>query len=198
VFQHFAIVVVDMKRAFERLSAIAGWTPISSAGPQRLPASSGGVTAFKFRDPEGHPLELLAFPEGSNPNWQASSPDETCLGIDHSAIGVADSNVGIAFYKGLGLGVSASSFNRGPAQERLDNVPSAQVDVTALTPRRPTPHLELLCYRAARQLPTLARRSNDVASTLLTFELLKASRPPIGHIAARFVRDPDGHALLIA
>ena len=86
VFQHFAIVVADMKQAFQRLSTIGGWTPISTAGPQHLPVSSGGVTAFKFRDPEGHPLELLAFPEGGNLSWPAVSADEICLGIDHSAI----------------------------------------------------------------------------------------------------------------
>ena len=49
---------------YARLSAHAGWTTISTDGPQLLPASSGGVTAYKFRDPEGHPLELIAFPPG--------------------------------------------------------------------------------------------------------------------------------------
>ena len=62
LFQHFAIVVSEMGRACERLSAHGGWTTISTDGPQLLPASSGGVTAYKFRDPEGHPLELIAFP----------------------------------------------------------------------------------------------------------------------------------------
>ncbi len=62
LFQHFAIVVSDMAAAWAKLSAQKGWHPISTAGPQALPASSGGVAAFKFRDPEGHPLELLAFP----------------------------------------------------------------------------------------------------------------------------------------
>ncbi len=60
LFQHFAIVVSEMGRAYERLSAHGGWTTISTDGPQLLPASSGGVTAYKFRDPEGHPLELIA------------------------------------------------------------------------------------------------------------------------------------------
>jgi hypothetical protein len=69
VFQHFAIVVADMMRAVQRLSTIAGWTPISTGDPQHLPASSGGLIAFKFRDPEGHPLELLAFPGDVRSNW---------------------------------------------------------------------------------------------------------------------------------
>jgi catechol 2,3-dioxygenase-like lactoylglutathione lyase family enzyme len=197
-FQHFAIVVADMKRAFQHLSAIAGWTAISTAGPQCLPASSGGVTAFKFRDPEGHPLELLAFPEDCPSIWPIVSPGEICLGIDHSAITVSDSAASIAFYVNLGLSVSARSFNHGPEQQRLDDVPGAQVDVTALAPRCPTPHLELLCYRTTRQRPTSVRKSNDIASTHLVFELCTASHVSRGHITERLKRDPDGHAFLIA
>ena len=55
LFQHFAIVVSDMTAAYANLQALPNWTPISTDGPQILPPSSGGVTAFKFRDPEGHP-----------------------------------------------------------------------------------------------------------------------------------------------
>jgi len=51
VFQHFAIVVSDMQRAYARLRESTGWRPITRGEPQLLPASSGGVTAFKFRDP---------------------------------------------------------------------------------------------------------------------------------------------------
>jgi catechol 2,3-dioxygenase-like lactoylglutathione lyase family enzyme len=57
IFQHIAIVVADMSKAYQRLSTVGGWVAISTDGPQRLPRSSGGVTAFKFRDPDGHPLE---------------------------------------------------------------------------------------------------------------------------------------------
>jgi catechol 2,3-dioxygenase-like lactoylglutathione lyase family enzyme len=55
-FQHLAIVVSDMDRAYARLRSSDGWQPISADGPVILPASSGGVRAFKFRDPDGHPL----------------------------------------------------------------------------------------------------------------------------------------------
>lgn len=198
VFQHFAIVVADMERAFKRLSAIAGWTPISTAGPERLPASSGGVTAFKFRDPEGHPLELLAFPGDAGSNWQAVSPDEIFLGIDHSAISVSDSVASIDFYQNLGLSVSSRSFNHGSEQQRLDDLADADVGVTALAPHCPAPHLELLCYRRARQRSTSVRRSNDIASTHLVFELCTASDAAVGHIKMRSMHDPDGHAFLIA
>lgn len=198
VFQHFAIVVADMPRAVRRLSTVAGWMPISRDGPERLPASSGGVAAFKFRDPEGHPLEFLAFPDGGGSNWPAVSPNETCLGIDHSAISVSDSAVSIAFYESLGLSVSARSFNHGAAQEVLDDVPGAQVDVTALAPRQATPHLELLCYRTARQRPAPLWKVNDIASTRLVFELSRASKATDNTNTGRLMRDPDGHAFLAA
>jgi hypothetical protein len=70
-FQHIAIVVADMESAYLRLRACEGWSAITSPAPQRLPATSGGATAFKFRDPERHPLELLAFPPNNVPSrWR--------------------------------------------------------------------------------------------------------------------------------
>jgi len=197
VFQHLAIVVADMPRAFQRLSTVDGWMPISRGGPQRLPASSGGVTAFKFRDPEGHPLELLAFPEGGS-NWPAVPSNEVCLGVDHSAIGVSDSSASIAFYEKIGLTVTGRSFNHGSAQERLDDVPDAAVEVTALTPRRPVPHLELLCYRTPRRRLATVRKANDIASTHLIFAISRAVNAADRTSAVRSIRDPDGHAFLIA
>jgi catechol 2,3-dioxygenase-like lactoylglutathione lyase family enzyme len=141
-FQHFAIVVADIQLAYQRLLSAGGWTAISADGPQRLPVSSGGVTAFKFRDPDGHPLELLAFPDGQLPrHWQARSSGNLFLGIDHSAISVANSAASIAFYEALGLRVAARSLNRGPGQELLDAVLHAQVEVTALEPEQAAPHL---------------------------------------------------------
>jgi catechol 2,3-dioxygenase-like lactoylglutathione lyase family enzyme len=57
-FQHLAIVVNDMDLAYAHLSSHAGWCPISEGGPQLLPPSNGAMRAFKFRDPDRHPLEL--------------------------------------------------------------------------------------------------------------------------------------------
>ena len=70
-FQHMAIVVDDVTRAHQRVMANRRLRPISRHGPVRLPDSSGGVTAFKFRDHDGHPLELLAFPGGTCPGTMA-------------------------------------------------------------------------------------------------------------------------------
>ena len=196
IFQHFAIVVTDIGEAWQRLSAVGGWTAISIGGPQRLPESSGGVTAFKFRDPDGHPVELLAFPSGNVPaNWSNRSNDSLCLGIDHSAIGVSDSARSIAFYETLGFRVAARSLNRGREQTCLDAVDNACVEVTALAARRATPHVELLCYRSvARDRSVL--HNNDVAATRLVLEAIG----PVSEdesVAAASLTDPDGHHLVI-
>ncbi|MBZ9710377.1 VOC family protein [Mesorhizobium sp. ESP7-2] len=201
VFQHFAIAVTDMHQAFQRLSTVAGWTPISTGGPQRLPASSGGVTAFKFRDPEGHPLEFLQFRGGGDSRWPASSPHEPCVGIDHSAITISDTDASVAYYENIGLSVSARSFNHGIEQERLDDVQGAEVDVVALTPVTCIPHLELLCYRKAQRAPLVhpapPPKANDIASTRVVYEAGRAwSAADRG--VTRAMRDPDGHAFVIA
>jgi len=198
VFQHFAIVVGDIVEAVRRLSSVAGWEAITKDGPQSLPASSGGVTAFKFRDPEGHPLEFLAFPEGDVPaRWQSGSTDDVCVGIDHSAISVSDSAASIGFYARLGFRVSARSVNRGPQQEKLDDVRNAHVEVTALAPRQTAPHLELLCYRCVARSGLNDRNNNDVAATRLVLASSAASGLDDGRVSQRCIRDPDGHLLMI-
>jgi catechol 2,3-dioxygenase-like lactoylglutathione lyase family enzyme len=188
-FQHCAIVVRDMARAFEQLCATSGWSAISSHGPQRLPASSGGVTAFKFRDPEGHPLELLAFPRAREPDYWRAASGELCLGIDHSAISVADSARSIAFYCALGFEVASRSLNQGLAQARLDGLVDPCVEVIALTPTQAPPHLELLCYREPK--PTAYQVDpHDIAATRLVLQTQEHRAHP------ELRRDPDGHYLL--
>lgn len=187
-FQHFAIVVADMDAAFRQLSGVRGWTAISADGPQKLPASSGGVTAFKFRDPEGHPLELLAFPPGARPERWRDAGSPTFLGVDHTAIAVADTAASVAFYRGLGLMAAGGSLNQGEAQARLDGLDSPVVEVTSLQPQHAPPHLELLCYRHPPAARAAATRDDDVASARLVVE--GAGLPP------SLVRDPDGHRLV--
>ncbi len=214
-FQHLAIVVRDMRSAYARLAASRGWTPITRPEPQQLPARSGGVLAFKFRDPEGHPLELLEFPRDRTPAaWRTADAADPCLGVDHSAITVADSARSVDFYRRLfGFSVAARSLNRGPEQARLDGVPAAVVEVTALGHPAAGPlHLELLCYRppATQQRPQL--NSSDIAATRLVIEVddLPTLAERIESAPADFVsrgvvvqadgrpaallRDPDGHA----
>ena len=215
-FQHFAIVVADMREAYARLSQSHGWTPITHREPQRLPASSGGVVAFKFRDPEGHPLELLAFPrDATPPAWRNFSGTSPYLGIDHSAISVADTERTVAFYeKFLGFAVAQRGINHGAEQERLDGLSDAVVEVTALHHAATAPpQIELLCYRTPTTRRGTVPSSNDVAATRLVLEVedlpslirrmetaqiafVSQGVAPLDHArTAVVVRDPDGHAL---
>jgi catechol 2,3-dioxygenase-like lactoylglutathione lyase family enzyme len=212
LFQHMAIVVADMARATTHLASIAGWTPISKSGPQLLPAASGGVTAFKFRDPEGHPLELIAFPHGAvPPPWQTASHD-ICLGIDHSAVSVADTARSLAFYQGLGLDRSGGSLNVGSEQAMLDDVPAPVVEVTALTPAQMTPHVELLCYRGDFDRRGSAQDPGDVTATRLVLSvesraaldaicvlspgaLLSGPELHENRVYRALLHDPDGHLI---
>ena len=193
-FQHFAIVVSSMDLALAQLREVTGWAPISIGGPQRLPQRSGGVTAFKFQDPDGHPLELLEFPEHAiPPHWAERSAYGAFLGIDHSAISVRDTATSRAFYQSVGFAVTAETFNQGKEQANLDGVPSPQVEVTALSLAASNPHLELLCYRSGIHLPRRILSSNDVAATRIALgtEGLRNNHEP----AQRIIVDPDGHHL---
>ena len=214
-FQHVAIIVADMDAAHRRLCRV-GCSAITLDGPQRLPESSGGVLAFKFRDPDGHPLELLQFPAGREPDaWRAAARDarDPCLGLDHSAIGVADAANSARFYTAaLGLPNTTAGVNTGPAQHRLDDAPDPVVDVLAMTPAAAPPHIELLGYRApsdGRPMPADVTAA-DIVATRLVLEVARLDEPALRAAGARFVsagvvegdegrtafvRDPDGHLL---
>lgn len=188
-FQHLAIVVADMRIAMDRLSAVTGWTPISRHGPQALPATSGGATAFKFRDPEGHPLELLQFPPDAVPgHWQGAAGGATFFGIDHSAISVMDTARSAAFYTGLGFTMGRTQVNHGIEQARLDGLEGAVVEVTPLfLAAGGPPHLELLRYRHPMPQARPAADASAAASEVVIFmpERKQASK----------ALDPDGHRL---
>jgi catechol 2,3-dioxygenase-like lactoylglutathione lyase family enzyme len=216
LFQHFAIVVSDMAEAYARLLAQKGWRAISTDGPEVLPASSGGVTAYKFSDTEGHPLELIAFaPDRVPAIWQRSSSTNRCLGIDHSAISVRDTTRSVAFYRDLGFKTDGGSYNVGSEQDRLDAIAGARVKVTALVSVPATnPHIELLCYQGdfdrSAPLPDLG---NSAATRLVLTAKNYESLFAICHQNAAelvcnptylengtswaMLRDPDGHLLCI-
>ena len=182
-FQHLALVVVEIAEAHARLRDLA---PISIAGPQQLPASSGGVQAFKFRDPDGHPLELLQFPQDDTPTtWKDKflAPGQISLGVDHSAISVHDADTSVAFYEGLALKRGKRTFNAGAAQQRLDDLQNVEVSVVPMIPDTAEPHLELLAYLVPRRDRILPSRANDVAATRILWRGDKAD----------LLRDPDGH-----
>lgn len=192
-FQHIAIAVGDMREAHRRLMAAGGATPITEGGPQHLPPNTGGVTAFKFRDPDGHPLEFLEFPPGvGDPAWQRPEGGSPFLGIDHTAISVGEVGRSRAYYEGLGFRQSSRSLNRGPEQQRLDDLAGDVAEVVGLSLAVPTPHLELLAYRTGPRRPIAADgRPDDIAATRLVLRRGAAGEPPC------LVRDPDGHLILI-
>lgn len=184
-FQHLAIVVADMSAAYGR---VVGATAISHSGPQRLPPSSGGVTAYKFRDPDGHPLELLEFPtDAVAAPWRGRRPAAGAigLGIDHSAISVSDPATSEAFYCPLGLSPEKPTRNEGAEQAHLDDLPGVPVTVVPLRPSAGVPHLELLGYQVHDERSRLNLSANDVAATRVAW-----SSEVDG-----LLRDPDGHLL---
>ena len=209
VFQHLAIPVRAMEAAFGQLSRLSP-TAVSVGGPQDLPKTSGGVTAYKFRDPDGHPLELIAFPGGpAAERWQAAPG--LFLGIDHSAITVTSLEAALAFHAALlGFRVAQRGLNAGEAQARLDGVPDPVVDVLALEPGGPaTPHLELLHYRQpATEKPTPTPFGpRDRATTRLVLETADVAKAvaairQAGHPvrlsadgSTAYAEGPDGHGL---
>jgi catechol 2,3-dioxygenase-like lactoylglutathione lyase family enzyme len=187
-FQHLALVVGHMATAYQR---VRGATAISACGPQRLPAAAGGVHAYKFRDPDGHPLEFLQFPDDARPKaWRGKPaiPTQIAFGIDHSAISVADANASVAFYSALGVKQGGRAVNHGAEQERLDALCNVQVVVTPMRPVNATPHLELLGYCRAHVAAKPVMQANDIAATRIVWR---------GTYAA-LLSDPDGHLQQIA
>ncbi len=220
-FQHIAIIVSDMDHAYAWLRA--NHVEHASPGPQRLPdwnPNAGGIRAFYFKDPDGHPLEILQFPKGKgDPRWHGRA-DRLFLGIDHTAIVVRDTDASLRFYRDLlGLRVVGESENWGPEQERLNNVLGARLRITTL--RAPSgPGVELLEYlapRSGRAAPA-DTRANDLVHwhTMMAvpevgaaFALIRGRaevvspqparflEPALGFPAGLLFRDPDGHSLRI-
>ncbi|MCA9287731.1 MAG: VOC family protein [Phycisphaerales bacterium] len=219
-FQHIAIVVRDIDEAYARLRSAN--VRHASSGPQTLPdwnPNAGGISAFYFKDPDGHVLEIIHFPPGKgDPRWQA--PDAPLfMGIDHTAIVVADTETSLAFYRDtLGLRIAGASENYGTEQEHLNNVFGARLRITALRTDS-GPGLELLEYLApggGRAFPVDTQASDlwNWHTTLIApdadaaFEAARAGgawvspgiEPGVGPLAPEggaMARDPDGHALLL-
>jgi catechol 2,3-dioxygenase-like lactoylglutathione lyase family enzyme len=193
-FQHFAIVVSDMERAYEQVRSF----PIQniSPEPQTLPKSipeATGVKAFKFKDPDGHNLELIWFPPDKRPaKWNSSEP--VFLGLDHSAMTVASTKQSLQFYQDLlKMKVESSSLHEGAEQARLDGLPEANVQVTGLRPIGAGFGVEFLDYLApARSFPQ-DWRVCDIPH--LHLELVVNDLEPA--LQNCMIRDPDGHALLL-
>lgn len=222
-FEHMAIVVSDMDKAYEVLRK--NHVRQISPEPQTIPESNvaaAGIKALKFRDPDNHDLELIYFPKGKgNPRWQQPT-NRLFLGIDHTAITISDTERSLKFYRDLlGFKVGGVSLNIGITQERLDSVFGARVRVTAVDPEAFPPHIEFLQYEAppgGRPMP-LDSRANDLwhwQPTLIVDDVEAAATklraagvsfvspevvtvpPGLGFSRAVMVRDPDGHVMRLA
>ena len=221
-FQHIAIIVSDMDKAYAWLRQYK--VEHASTGPQTLPdyiPAAAGIRAFYFRDPDGHHLEVLWFPPGKgDAKWQRK--DKLFLGIDHTAIVVSDTDASLEFYRDtLGLRVAGESENYGPEQERLNHVFGARLRITAVRAAS-GPGIEFLEYlapRDGRPYPPDARTSDlfHWQTRLTTTDATAAAQRTreakyrwvssgvvtlpdgsFGFARGVLVRDPDGHAMLIA
>ena len=221
-FQHFAIVVRDMDEAWAQLRK--HHVRQISPRPQTIPKSNeaaAGIRAIKFRDPDGHNLELLWFPEGKgNPVWHRPTTD-LFLGIDHTAMTVRRTENSIKFYRDLlGMTVAGGSLNVGTEQERLDSLSGAKVRVTGLKTVVGTPGVEFLEYElpaAGRPMP-MDTRATDLwhwqvtlvvsdaeaaagllrsTSTLVSSGVVAMPDGALGFKKGFLVRDPDGHVMQI-
>jgi catechol 2,3-dioxygenase-like lactoylglutathione lyase family enzyme len=177
-FQHLALVTENTEIAWRR-ARNAGATPISRERPVTLPESAGGVTAVKFRDPEGHPLEIIQFPRASNPDSKSAG----IMGIDHSAISVGDIAASRRFYVHHGLSEAGATVNHGPTQDSLDGLDGVEVDVVTMNPAQKTPHVELLGYRHPHNRTLRPQSANDLAATRIVWRSNTDA----------LIRDPDGH-----
>jgi catechol 2,3-dioxygenase-like lactoylglutathione lyase family enzyme len=219
-FQHVAIIVRDMDRAYAWLRQ--NKVQYASTGPQTLPAwnkNAGGIKAFYFRDPDDHILEILWFPEGKGQSKWHQPGDELFLGIDHTAIVVKDTEASLHFYRDLlGMRVAGVSENYGTEQEHLNNVLGAHLRITALRAAS-GPGIELLEYLAPRDGRPIPAdlRANDTAhwettviagndrgalsALLKKADLISSGLEKItlaGHRTQEVMfKDPDGHAVAL-
>jgi catechol 2,3-dioxygenase-like lactoylglutathione lyase family enzyme len=219
-FQHIAIIVADMDKAFAVLQQHK--VEFVSTGPQTLPAwnpNAGGIQAFYFKDPDGHPLEILHFPPGKGAaKWRLPS-DRLFLGIDHTAIVVGDTDASLAFYRDLlGFRIAGTSENYGVEQEHLNNVPGARLRITSLRAAN-GPAIEFIQYLAPRDgrpfppdehandlvhwqtrlvaadLDGVARTLRKRAAPFISPGAVTLPDDRLGFARGLLVRDPDGHVM---
>jgi catechol 2,3-dioxygenase-like lactoylglutathione lyase family enzyme len=221
-FQHIAIVVSDMDKAYQHLRQQK--IRHASTGPQTIPATNkaaAGIRAFYFKDADGHNLEIIYFPQGKgDPRWQ-QKPDKLFLGIDHTAIVVSNTQNSLKFYRDiLGLKLAGESMNYGPEQERLNNVAGARLHISGLRAQA-GPGIEFLEYLAPRDGRPAPKdtRANDLwhwqttlstagaetavrslrgsSGRMVSPGIAKAFDRNLGFTKGFLARDPDGHGLQI-
>ena len=226
-FQHLAIVVNDMDRAYAHLQPFL--MESISVAPQIIPPdnrASAGVRAFKFKDPDRHDLELIWFPsDKGQTKWHQTvdcDGDRLFLGIDHSAITIADTKQSLQFYRDLlGMQVDGGSLNQGETQARLDGLPEAKNRVTPLRPvqgglgielldylipesDRPTPNRWKSCDIAHLQVELVVNDIEQAVEQLrrngvqfVSSQLVQLTDSSMPYHQGCLVKDPNGHAMLL-
>lgn len=221
-FQHIAIVVRDMDAAYQKLRQ-AKVQHVSTA-PQTLPAylpAAAGISAFYFRDPDGHNLEIIHFPKAKgNSKWQTPT-DKLFLGIDHTAIGIDDTDEQLNFYQNLlGLKIAGNSENYGSEQEHLNQVFGAHLIITGLHAQQGfgVEFLDYLAPPGGRNYPAdskatdlwhwhtsirvsnieqVYKRLQDANCQFISNGIVPIEIPTLKTTKAFLVRDFDGHAVFI-
>lgn len=220
-FQHVAIVVSDMEKAYEQLRRHR--VGQISLEPQTIPetnVAAAGIMALKFCDPDGHALELIWFPAGKGSERWRRPAGRLFRGIDHTAISVSNTEQSLAFYRDLlGLTLGGATVNTGIVQERLDGVINPRVRVTAVMPEKSPPFVEFLHYEVpsdARPIPgdttavdlwhwQTSLVVDDVAAAakalraagvrFVSSGVVDVPNKALGFARAVMVTDPDGHAV---
>ncbi len=216
-FEHIAIVVSDMDKAYQHLRQYM--VMHVSTAPQTIPSSNeaaAGVKDFYFHDPDLHDLELIYFPKGKGqPKWQNTN-GKIFLGIDHTAIGISNTDSSLHFYKDLlGLDRKGDSWNMGMEQAHLNNIEGASLHITGLRAAAGT-GIEFLQYLEpgpGKPFPANTRADDiwhwqttlyvDDAPGLydklkaLNYIFVSKGLVVLKNAKAFIVRDPDGHAMLV-
>jgi len=223
-FQHICLVTPSLAAvapAIEAQIAAGSLRPISSA-PQRLPdwnPGAAGIVAFKFQDPDGHPLELLQFPPDKGaPRWHGTVTAPV-LGIDHSAIGISDPERSGRFYGDLlGLPSGGGGTNSGVEQDGLDGLNQTEVRISSWRPpegmgietlgyRRPAGGRPMALDAGAQDLShwqlrlqvadleAIAAALEAYGGALISPGIVDLQGVLEGVSRGLQVRDPDGHRL---
>ena len=219
-FQHIAIVVTDIDRAYQHLRQFN--VRHTSTSPQQLPQWNeklGGVKAFYFKDPDGHNLELIEFPPDKADDKWLQSTDKLFLGIDHSAIGVKNAEASFPLYRDcLNLELMLQAENYGTEYEHISCIFGARVQVNSMKPPSgigfelleyisptdgrdmpiDTKANDLWHYQtviAVSDLESMERQLRSLPCSFISPGIVEMSANELGIKKALAIKDLDGHVL---
>ena len=220
LFQHVAIVVKDMDKAYQHLRQYK--VRHSSTNPRQLPEWNkqlGGVKAFYFKDPDGHNLELIEFPPDKADDKWLKETDDLFLGIDHSAVVVKDADASFPLYlECLGLELMLQAQNYGTEYEHISCIFGARVQVNSMSPPSgigfelleyitPTDGKDMPVDSKANDLwhyqtvifvsdlESLVQQLQSAPCSMVSPEIVKMSSNELGFTKAIAIQDLDGHVL---